>query len=228
MRPRFVTRSLALFVLFSSLSVLAEARAQGADDARLPAVFVGIGAGPSTNDASSRMRLFEEGLAYVWFVEGGAAVSRRLGIGLEYSRPEPATAFTTVGAGRLQISGRQEEWNLLALVRTRVAGTNHLAADVVGGAGVMFQHHQMGVCEPAVLRCENRDGPALDRWAPAFAGGLDVPVSVAPHFTIGAAARVYFLRRSTHVTGDGQIHPWQQEWRPSVRTAIVLDARLTW
>ena len=190
----------APLVLLWSLSVVANTQAQAADDTRLPAAFVGAGLGPSTNDASSRMRLFEEGPAYVWFIEGGAAVSRRLGLGVEYSRPKPATAFTTVGAGRTQISGRQEEWNLLALARARVAGINRVAADVVGGAGVMFQHHEMGVCDPAVPRCENTDGPVLDRWAPAFAVGLDVPVSVATHFTIGAATRVYFLRRSTHVT----------------------------
>ena len=228
MQSRLARRSLAPLVLLWSVPVLAEAQTPARDDARLPAGFVGIGAGPSTNDASSRMRLFEDGLAYVWFVEGGAAVSRRFGVGLEYSRPNPATAFTTAGAGRSQFSGRQSEWNLLALARVRVAGTSRIAADVVGGAGMMFQHHQMGVCDPAVPRCENTDGPALDHWAPAFAAGLDVPVSVAPHFTIGAAARVYFLRRSTHVTGDGLFLPWQHEWRPSVRTAIVLDARLTW
>lgn len=50
-----------------------ESSAQSADVTPLPAVFVGAGWGPATTDASSRMRLYNDEVAYVWLVEAGAA-----------------------------------------------------------------------------------------------------------------------------------------------------------
>jgi hypothetical protein len=126
----------------------AAAHTRGSDGLPLPRVFVGAGAGPATNDATSRMRLYEQGLAAVWLVEAGAAVSERVGLGVEYARPSAATAFTTIGAGRAQIAGRQEERTLLAMARARVAGMKRWALDVVGGAGVLFQHHESGGASP--------------------------------------------------------------------------------
>ena len=102
------------------------------------------------------------------------------------------------------------------------------AVDVVGGAGVLFQHHEMGGCEPAVVRCEDTSGPALDERAAAFMGGLDVPIHLAPHFAVAAALRAYFLRRSNHISGGDISYPWQQEWRPSTRAAVAVNARLLW
>ena len=134
----------ATLVAVCALLCVARAAAQPArsDSVPLPSVFVGTGIGPATNDAASRMRLFEEGRATVWLVEAGAAVSERVGIGVEYSQPSAATAFTTVGAGRAQIAGRQEERVLLGLLRARLTGVNRWALDVVGGAIVLFQHHE--------------------------------------------------------------------------------------
>jgi len=142
----------------------AAAQSTSADSLLLPRLFAGAGAGPATNDASSRMRLFEEGLAAVWLVEAGAAVSDRVGIGVEYSQPSAATAFTTVGVGRLQVSGRQEERVLLATVRGRLAGTNRLALDAVGGAGILFQHYASGLCTPAQSRDRLATRHARARW----------------------------------------------------------------
>lgn len=194
----------------------------------LPAVFAGAGIGPITNDSASRMRLYEEGLAAVWLVEAGAAVSERVGIGVEYSQPSAATAFTTVGLGRAQIAGRQEERLLLATVRARLAGVNRWALDVVGGAGILFQHHESGGCVPAQSRCENTDGPSLDERAPAFAAGLDIPFSVARHFEIAAAARAYLLRRGEHTSESDINLSWQYEWKSSTRVAIAVVGRVVW
>lgn len=158
----------------------------------------------------------------------GVAVSRRIGVGVEYSRPSAAEAFTTVGAGRAQLSGRQEERVLLGVIRGRIAGSTRLAVDAVGGAGVLFQHHEMGGCDPAVVRCEDTSGPALDERAPTFVAGVDVPIRLAPHFAVAADLRAYFLRRSDHVSGDGVFYPWQQEWHSSTRVAAAVSARLLW
>jgi hypothetical protein len=189
---------------------------------------VGGGIGLATNDAGSRMRLVEEGLATASVVEAGAAVMPRLGIGVEYSQPSAATAFTTVGLGRAQIAGRQEERVILGVLRGRLTGTRRWALDLVGGAGVLFQHHESGGCVPAVVRCENTSGPAVDERAPAFVFGIDVPVRVARHLEIAAAARVYSLRRGEHTTAQDINLSWQFEWRPSMRGVATLNGRFVW
>lgn len=194
----------------------------------LPSAFVGTGFGPSTNDAKSRMRLFEEGLASAWVVEAGAALVARVGIGVEYSQPSAARASTTVGLGRAQIAGRQEERVILGVLRGRLTGTRRWALDVVGGAGVLFQHHESGGCVPAVARCENTAGRALDERAPAFVFGIDVPVRVARHFEIAAAVRAYGLRRGEHTSAQEINLSWQYEWRSSMRAVATLNGRLVW
>jgi hypothetical protein len=174
------------------------------------------------------MRLFEEGLAAVWLIEGGAAVSKRVAIGAEFSQPSAATAFTTVGVGRAQISGRQEERVLLATVRGRLAGTTRLALDAVGGAGILFQHHESGSCTPAQTRCEDTSGPSLDERAAAFAVGVDIPVKLARHFEIAADVRAYFLRRGEHTSETDINLSWQFEWQSSSRAAVAVTGRAVW
>lgn len=227
-----LSRSLrsALLVGVCVLLCVASAAAQtsGSGSMPLPRVFVGLGAGLSTNDAASRMRLHEDGLAAVWLVEAGAAVSERVGIGIEFSQPSAATAFTTIGAGRAQIAGSQEERVLLAMVRARVAGMNRWALDVVGGAGVLFQHHESGGCEPAQNRCEDTDDRSLDERAPAFAIGLDIPVRVARHLEIAGDVRAYFLRRGEHTSASDINLSWQNEWRSSTRAAAAIVGRVVW
>ena len=194
----------------------------------LPRAFVGAGAGLSSNDAASRMRLYEEGLARMWLVEAGAAVTGRLGVGVEYSQPSGATAFTTVGAGQAQIAGRQEERVLLATVRARAIGMNRWALDLMGGAGVLFQHHESGGCVPAQTRCDNTSGRFLDERAPGFVVGLEVPVRVAPHFEVVTSARAFALRRGEHTSETDINLTWQYEWRSSTRAALVVVGRAVW
>jgi hypothetical protein len=174
------------------------------------------------------MRLFEDGWASAWLVEAGAALSPRLGIGVEVSQPSAATAFTTVGLGRFQISGRQEERVLLGVIRGRLAEERRWALDVVGGAGVLFQHHESGGCVPAVARCEDTSGPALDEQAPAFVFGMDLPVRLARHFAIAAALRAYVLTRGDHTSAQDINLAWQFEWRSSTRGAVTLNGRVMW
>jgi hypothetical protein len=194
----------------------------------MPRVFIGAGIGLSTNDAASRMRIHEDDVASMWLVEAGSAVSRRLSLGVEYSQPSPATAVTTVGAGRTQLSGRQTERLLLALIRARVAGSPRVALDVVAGGGVLFQHHQAGSCIFAQPRCEDTNGDSLEKRTRAYTTGLDVPVRITPHFELVGSARVYFLRRGVHTSTTFPGPSWQFEWEPSTRTAGLLTGRLLW
>lgn len=174
------------------------------------------------------MRLFQEGWAATWLVEAGIAVNRRIGIGIEYSQPSAAKAFTTVGLGRAQIAGRQEERVLLGTVRARLGSRRRAALDAVAGAGVLFQHHEAGGCVPARATCETTVGPGLDERAPAFVAGLEAPVRVAAHFELAIAARVYALRRATQTSLTNLNLSWQYEFRPSTRAAAVVIGRVVW
>lgn len=226
--PKGMT-TLALCAAFTLLcDVPAAAQSSTAEAVPLPRAFVGAGAGLSTNDAASRMRLYKEGLARTWLVEAGAAITGRLGIGAEYSQPSAATAFTTVGAGQAQIAGRQEERVLLATVRARAIGMNRWALDLMGGAGVLFQHHESGGCVPARTLCDNTSGWFLDARAPAFVVGLEVPVRLASHFEIVTSARAFALRRGEHTSATDINLTWQYEWKSSTRAAVVVGGRVVW
>lgn len=222
--PTAVTCSLLAAV--ASASVLAQAPATAV--APLPSAFVGVGFGPSSNDAQSRMRLFEEGVATTFVIEAGAALADRVGMGVEYSQPSAATAFTSVGAGRAQVAGRQEERVILGVVRGRLAGSRRWALDAVGGAGVLFHHHVRGGCVPAVTRCDDTSGPSVDERAAAFVFGVDVPVRLARRFELAAAVRVYNLRRGEHTSAQDINLSWPFEWRSSTRAAITLNGRVVW
>jgi hypothetical protein len=203
------------------------ARAQATSSAvvAFAPAFVGAGFGLSTNDAESRMRLFEEKLATALVVEAGAALGARVGIGVEYSQPSAATAFTTVGLGRAQIAGRQEERVIVGLLRGRLSSTRRWALDVVGGAGVLFQHHESGGCVPAVARCEDTSGLAVDERAPAIVFGIDVPVRAARHFEVVAALRAYHLRRGEHTSAQDINLSWQYEWLVHTRRCHLIPER---
>jgi hypothetical protein len=221
---------LASFIAALLGAVPASAQPAQPEQLRLASGFVGASFGLSTNDAASRMRLYEEGRAYLWLVEAGFAISERVGLGVEFSRPSAATAFTTVGLGRAQISGTLTERALVGLLRGRLATVGRAAFDIVGGAGMLLQHHETGGCVPAQSRCEATDGASLDELARAFAMGLDIPTRVAAHFELAAMVRAYFLRRGEHTTiseRDPNI-TWQNEWRSSTRTAVLFNGRVVW
>lgn len=215
---------LVLFFVVSDAS----AQAQGAPTLALPRAFVGAGFGLSSNDGPSRMRLAEDKFATALVAEAGAALGARVGLGLEVSRPSAATGFTTIGLGRAQQSGRQEEQVVLGVLRGRLAGARRWALDVVGGAGVLFQHHKSGGCVPAVVRCEDTSGLAVDERAPAFTVGVEVPLRVVQHFELVGATRAYFLRRGEHTHVQDINLSWQFEWQSSTRAAATLGGRVVW
>jgi hypothetical protein len=194
----------------------------------MPRVFIGAGGGPSTNDAASRMRIHDDDAAGMWLVEAGAAVSKRVSLGVEYSQPSAATAATTVGSGRTQLSGRQTERLLLGMVRARVGGGPRIALDLVAGSGLLFQRHQSGSCIFAQPQCENTSGDSLEKRTRAHTTGLDVPVRVAPHVEFVGSARVYFLRRGVRTANTVFMPSWQFEWEPSARIAGIITGRVIW
>ncbi len=203
----------------------ARASAQPATPAlALPRVFVGGGVTTATNDAGSRMRLFEDSRG-IWFLEGGAALSARFGLGVEFVQP---TAVTTSTSGRFGTSwGRQEERALLGLVRGRVGATERIALDVVGGAGLLFQRHEIRFAP--CIGCPLTPSGTLANQAPALAFGADIPVRVGRGLVVAGVARCYVLRRGDHVSNiPSEIFPWQHEWKSSTRFGVGISARAVW
>lgn len=196
-----------------------------ADAVPLPRAFVGTGLGPATSDAESRMRLFGEGSSLIWFLEGGVAVTTRVGVGVEFARPTTVSAVTS---GRsFHASGRQKERVLVGLLRVRAFGFHRLALDVVGGAGLLFQHHELRFA-PCFSGCDDTTRETLDRRAPAFALGADVPLRLSRHFLVSGLVRYYALRRGEHVTEMPVLVPWQYEWKSSTRLAVGISGRAGW
>lgn len=225
------------FVVFMSLfsSVLASAllatallaqSTSNTDSPALPRVFIGVALGPTSGDESSRMRLFEETASHMWLVEGGLAIAERVGVGVEYSRPSAVTGSTTVGVGRFQIVGRQEEQLTLGVMRARLYGSSHVAFDVVGGAGVLVHRHLTGNCTPPRERCDSTEGPSLYGKAPAFVVGADLPFRVARHLAVAAQPRLYLLRRGDY--SEQGSAPWQYEHHSSTRFGLGVSGRVVW
>jgi hypothetical protein len=196
--------------------------------APMPRAFIGAGIGIVTNDAGARMLIFEDGIASMWLVEAGAAVSKRVSLGVEFSRPSEATAATVVGKGTTQHSGRQTERLLLAMIRARAAGSSRVALDIVAGGGLLFQRHEAGSCIFAQPRCEDTSGDSLSNRSHAYVVGAEFPVRVGAHLEIVGSGRVYFLRRGVHRADPLLVPSWQFDWVPSSRTAAIIMGRVTW
>jgi len=199
------------------------AHAQSVDTA-LPRAFVGAGVAPATDDGDSRMRL-NDGSSLVWVVEGGARLAPRIGVGVEFVQPSDVTA-STAGAS-FNSSGRQTERVLIGLLRGRAWGSGRIAVDVVGGVGVIFQHHELSAA-PCFSGCAVTVQDDLDHRAPAFTLGADLPVRVAPHFGVSGLIRLYALRRGDHTTQLPVITPWQFEYTSSTRFAVGVTGRAGW
>ena len=177
----------------------------------------------ATADADSRMRI-NDGSALVWLLEGGARVSRRLAIGVELFQPSTLTGFTS---GRsFASSGRQTERAVLGLMRARLAGSDRLAVDAVGGGGVLFQHHELRNAPCA--GCAVTFAQDFDQEAPAFALGVDTPIRAGSHVDVVPVLRYYALARGDHTTALPDVVPWQFEFTSSARLLLAVNGRARW
>jgi hypothetical protein len=119
------------------------------------------------------------------------------GVGVEFAQPTAVSASTR---GRsFQSFGRQEERALVGLVRVRAITFDRSALDFVGGAGVLFQHHELRFA-PCFSGCAETRREMLTNRAPALAVGAEMPVRITRHFSLTGVARYYAFRRGEHVT----------------------------
>lgn len=223
--------SRALIALCLGCWSFSDAVAQTAPDAGLPRGFVGVSGALSSEDRSNRMRLFEDDSLYAVGVEAGVRVNGSVGVGLEWHRPSDLYGDTLVGAGRAQITGLQQEWAGVAVLRARLVGSARAAFDVVGGGGLMRQRHTRGGCTPpAPDRCEQFNGVSLDKTSAVGVFGLELPLSPAAHLSIVPQLRVWLLRRGDHWEdpATGVEYDWPNQYRSGNRLTTGVAARVTW
>jgi hypothetical protein len=204
-------------------SVLAQSGQPSA--AALPSAFLGVGLAAVSSDAESRMRLHSPPASWEWSLEAGVRLQSRVGLGVEFTRA-PDVSATTSGE-TFRSSGLQRERTLLVLCRARLVSSTRWALDGVGGAGILFQHHEVRQA-PCYTGCDFTYEDTLDHHAPAFSFGVDVPVRAGRHASVVAVARYYLLRRGENVASLPAVVPWQYEWHTSTRLAAGVSARLVW
>jgi hypothetical protein len=209
-------------ILFAVIASAPQALAQS----ELPRGAIGVTVAGATPDAPSRMRLGSEARLWILAGEVSARVAPRFAIGAEAVDLGPATGATS---GRsFRSSGTQRERAILGVVRGRVAANDRVAADLLGGAGVLFQRHSVAE-QACFIECVPSVTEELTHRAPTFVAGVDVPVALGRYFSIAAIGRYYFLRRGDNVpSGPTDRLRWQFEYRSSSRIAIGASARVAW
>jgi hypothetical protein len=220
-----MAKPIAAFALLV-LAVLVCTRPALAQSAEVPRIFIGAGMYWASNDFSDRMSRidFDDEDPSVFNVEGAIRVARRVSVGAEFFQAKDLTAVMLARSG--QTHGEQREHVLLGTARVRLAGTSRVAVDAVGGGGAVFQHHEERVnsCGPTCVLLTR----TMTNTAPAFVGGVDLPIRVAPFLAVVPTLRTYFLNRGEHVA-DGDLNfSWPFQWRSSTRLAAGVSGRVVW
>jgi hypothetical protein len=180
--------------------------------------FVGLGVLGASDDRSDRVRFPDQGPSGVLFVEANFFRVGRAGFGVELLNLGTVTG--SYDALCCILRDKQNEFSALAVVRERAWRRNRLTVDIIGAAGVLFQHRETSVADrfsPAATAISTIE----DRRSPAFAVGMDLPLLLARHVSVAPQARVYFLQRggldSTGVTRAS-----------STRPTVGLSGRVMW
>ena len=178
--------------------------------------FVGAGVGVTSSGAEGRVEVtaFPERRLVAPRVEAGLAIAPRIGIGVAW------VGFGEVNGdhniARLPVEDRQREQAWIGEVRLRALSAPHAAFDVVAGGGILRQQREGAL--PTCPSCSA--GPEPSRTSPAFTAGFDLPARLAPHVSVAAAGRIYWMRR-----GELDVDTWPRD--NSVEFAAFLTLRLT-
>ena len=180
--------------------------------------FIGGGVGVTSSDAEGRVRVtaFPERSLVAPRLEAGLALGRRVGLGLAF------VPFTEIDGShniaRLAVSDRQREQAWVAELRMRAGATPRLALDVVGGAGLLRQQREGAFISCFTCTAANIAEPR--HTSPVFSAGLDVPLRFAPHVSLAAVARLFWMRR-----GLLDVQTWPRD--NTTEAAVFLTLRLT-
>jgi hypothetical protein len=163
-----------------------------------------VGFGLASGDQSRRARvLFKAGPAAPptdsrdWWgkVEGGIAISRVIGVGVEVSWYPEVNGDNSPRLGRIQVRDRQRELLVTPLLRAQ-ASRGRQAFAAVAGVGWLRQSRDGTIagCDPNCFESETSE-PL--RNSPAFLIGVEYVAALAQHLDIAAAVRLHALRRGS-------------------------------
>jgi hypothetical protein len=178
--------------------------------------LAGAGFVLAADDAAERIRFRGPTVGGLWLVDAAVFVGGRVGVGVE------ALALGTVTgsyeAACCRISDEEKETAVFASGRWRAFHRNRIAIDAVAGVGRVFQHRDTRTS----LRFPTSETVVTeDRRSPAFALGIDAPMSLVPHIAISPLARVYFLDRGVRSTPNVL-------FVSSTRVVLGFTAGVTW
>jgi hypothetical protein len=186
--------------------------------------FVGAGLGVTSSGAAGRVEVtaFPERSLVAPRVEAGLAVGPRVGIGASW------VGFAEINGdhniARLPVEDRQREQAWVAELRWRALLAPYAAFDVVAGGGILRQQREgsytvaAAPCTPACPVTTVTAEPS--RASPVFTAGFDLPARLAPHVSVAASGRIYWMRR-----GELDVLTWPRD--NSVEFAAFLMLRLT-
>lgn len=178
--------------------------------------FVGAGLGVTSSDAAGRVMVtaFPERTLWAPRIEAGIGLRPRVGVGVAW------VGFAEIDGGhniaRLPVEDRQREQAWVGELRARLLSSAHAAFDIVGGAGLLRQQREGAL--PTCPSCSA--GPEPSRTSPVFTAGFDLPARLAPHVSLAASGRIYWMRR-----GEFDVDTWPRD--NSVEFAAFLTLRLT-
>jgi hypothetical protein len=187
--------------------------------------FVGAGLGVTSSGAEGRVQRFagtSERQVVAPRVEAGLALGPRVGIGAAW------VSFAEINGdhniSRLAVTDRQREQAWVAELRLRLPAPPLAAFDVVVGGGILRQQREgsysvaAAPCSPPCTVTTVTAEPS--RTSPVVTAGFDLPARLAPHVSVAASGRIYWMRR-----GELDVLTWPRD--NSVEFAAFLTLRLT-
>ena len=186
--------------------------------------FVGAGLGVTSSGAEGRVEVtaFPERRVVAPRLEAGLALGPRVGIGAAW------VGFAEINGdhnvSRLAVTDRQREQAWVAELRLRLAAPPFAAFDVVAGGGILRQQREGSYtvaatpCTPACPVTTVTAEPS--RTSAVITAGFDLPARLAPHVSVAASGRIYWMRR-----GELDVLTWPRD--NSVEFAAFLTLRLT-
>ena len=180
----------------------------------------GLGVTSSGTEGRVEVTAFPERRVVAPRIEAGLALGPRVGIGAAW------VGFAEISGdhniGRLAVTDRQREQAWVAELRLRLPALPLPAFDVVVGGGILRQQREGSyvttVCTPNCALTTVTAEP--DRTSPVFTAGVDLPARLAPHVSLAASGRIYWMRR-----GELDVPTWPRD--NSVEFAAFLALRLT-
>lgn len=186
--------------------------------------FVGAGLGVTSSGAEGRVAItaFPERSLVAPRVEAGLALGPRAGIGAAWVSFGEISGDHNIG--RLAVTDGQREQAWAAELRLRLLSAPHAAFDVVAGGGILRQQREGSytvVAAPCASACPMTTVTAEpSRSSPVVTAGFDLPARLAPHVSVAAAGRIYWMRR-----GELDVPTWPRD--NSVEFAAFFTLRVT-